>query len=183
MATKSYEELKRQIQALSEEAEKLRSAEKGGVIARMKEAIEAYGITVKDLFGARASASKTPRGKPSSRAATKDGRAAAFADGKGGVWGGRGPRPTWLRQAIASGKKLEDFAVGANGAAPAAQPEPETAAAPRKAPAKKRAAKAKRPGNPKYKDAAGNTWNGRGLQPKWLKDALASGKTLDELRG
>jgi DNA-binding protein H-NS len=30
----------------------------------------------------------------------------------------------------------------------------------------------------KYRDASGNTWSGRGLQPKWLKAALASGKTL-----
>lgn len=33
----------------------------------------------------------------------------------------------------------------------------------------------------KYADSTGNTWSGRGRRPKWLKDALASGKTLDEL--
>jgi DNA-binding protein H-NS len=32
---------------------------------------------------------------------------------------------------------------------------------------------------PKYRDAAtGDTWSGRGLQPKWLKAALASGRSL-----
>jgi DNA-binding protein H-NS len=31
----------------------------------------------------------------------------------------------------------------------------------------------------KYRDAAtGDAWSGRGLQPKWLKAALARGKTL-----
>lgn len=31
----------------------------------------------------------------------------------------------------------------------------------------------------KYRNTAtGDTWSGRGLQPKWLKAALASGKTL-----
>lgn len=31
----------------------------------------------------------------------------------------------------------------------------------------------------KYRNAeSGDTWTGRGLQPKWLKAALASGKTL-----
>jgi DNA-binding protein H-NS len=31
----------------------------------------------------------------------------------------------------------------------------------------------------KYRNAAtGETWSGRGLQPKWLKAAIASGKTL-----
>ena len=34
---------------------------------------------------------------------------------------------------------------------------------------------------PKYRDAeTGNTWSGRGLQPKWLRDALASGKKIGD---
>lgn len=34
---------------------------------------------------------------------------------------------------------------------------------------------------PKYRDAAtGDTWSGRGLQPKWLKAALASGRHLSD---
>lgn len=33
---------------------------------------------------------------------------------------------------------------------------------------------------PKYRDAEGNTWSGRGLKPKWLQSALASGKSLDD---
>lgn len=32
----------------------------------------------------------------------------------------------------------------------------------------------------KYRDAAGNTWSGRGLQPRWLKEALANGKSLQD---
>jgi DNA-binding protein H-NS len=36
---------------------------------------------------------------------------------------------------------------------------------------------------PKYRDPeTGTTWTGRGLQPKWVKAALANGKTLDELK-
>lgn len=30
----------------------------------------------------------------------------------------------------------------------------------------------------KYRDNAGNSWSGRGLHPKWLKAAIASGKSL-----
>lgn len=51
------------------------------------------------------------------------------------------------------------------------------------------AAKEKKSGNagktvaPKYRDVgSGKTWTGRGLQPKWLKEALASGKSLDDLK-
>ncbi|MCU0966111.1 MAG: H-NS histone family protein, partial [Burkholderiaceae bacterium] len=28
--------------------------------------------------------------------------------------------------------------------------------------------------------ATGNTWSGRGLQPRWLKQALASGKKISD---
>lgn len=44
----------------------------------------------------------------------------------------------------------------------------------------------KRPGTgakvaAKYRDgASGDTWSGRGLQPRWLKAALASGKQLSD---
>jgi DNA-binding protein H-NS len=36
---------------------------------------------------------------------------------------------------------------------------------------------------PKYRDpASGTTWSGRGVKPKWVAAALASGKTLDDLK-
>lgn len=36
---------------------------------------------------------------------------------------------------------------------------------------------------PKYRDpATGDTWSGRGLQPNWLKKALAAGRSLDEFK-
>ncbi|MCW7537805.1 H-NS histone family protein [Aquabacterium sp. A7-Y] len=35
---------------------------------------------------------------------------------------------------------------------------------------------------PKYRNGAtGETWTGRGRQPKWVEQALASGKTLEQL--
>lgn len=34
---------------------------------------------------------------------------------------------------------------------------------------------------PKYRNAAtGDTWSGRGLQPKWLKAALAAGRKIED---
>lgn len=33
---------------------------------------------------------------------------------------------------------------------------------------------------PKYSDGAGHTWTGRGLQPNWIKAALAGGKKLED---
>ena len=36
---------------------------------------------------------------------------------------------------------------------------------------------------PKYRDPANaaQTWTGRGKQPQWVRDALAAGKTLEQL--
>lgn len=37
---------------------------------------------------------------------------------------------------------------------------------------------------PRYRNPAdpGQTWSGRGRQPKWVAEALAAGKSLDQLR-
>lgn len=47
-------------------------------------------------------------------------------------------------------------------------------------------AKAKRKSGavaPKYRDVrTGETWSGRGLQPKWLKAAIADGASLDDYK-
>jgi DNA-binding protein H-NS len=40
------------------------------------------------------------------------------------------------------------------------------------------ATKASINGPAKYADVSGNTWSGKGRRPKWLIDALATGKTL-----
>jgi DNA-binding protein H-NS len=34
---------------------------------------------------------------------------------------------------------------------------------------------------PRYKDDAGNTWTGRGKQPRWVVAALAAGRSLESL--
>lgn len=32
---------------------------------------------------------------------------------------------------------------------------------------------------PRYADGQGNTWSGRGKQPRWLRDGLAGGRTIE----
>lgn len=34
----------------------------------------------------------------------------------------------------------------------------------------------------KYRDAAGNSWSGRGLKPKWLKTQLDAGASIDDFK-
>lgn len=49
------------------------------------------------------------------------------------------------------------------------------------APSARQGSRAKVPA--KYRDAAtGESWSGRGLQPKWLKAALAAGRKIDEFK-
>lgn len=46
----------------------------------------------------------------------------------------------------------------------------------------RRAARAANAVPPKYRDASGNTWSGRGFKPRWLQQALAAGASLDSFR-
>lgn len=70
------------------------------------------------------------------------------------------------KAAAAHGFKLSDIVGG--GAAPATKP---------------RKAKPKAAGVAKYANPAdsGQTWTGKGRQPKWFKDALAAGKSPESM--
>jgi len=184
----TYAQIAEQIAALHAKAEKLKRQEVGEVIAKIKKAIAAYGITVQELFG-KVAATK-------SKATTKKTKPAGvpkYSDGNGNVWGGRGPRPQWLREALASGKQLADFLTGGdkkgNGVSPTAKSNKTASvkksaakrAGTKKIGRKKAAAKTTPASRVQYTDGT-NTWGGRGPQPRWLKEAVAAGKSLDELR-
>ena len=112
--TQTYAQIQKQIDVLSREAEQLKRKEVEGVIARIKEAIAAYGLTASELglAGKRVSkVSATKKGSKKSGAKPNGSAVVRFRDGAGNSWVGRGPRPQWLRDALAVGKKLEDFAV------------------------------------------------------------------------
>lgn len=108
---KTYEQVMRQIDSLKSEAEKLRRKEVDGVVARIREAIQHYGITAEDLGLARGSVKAAAKRGPKRKAAAKAPAIVKFRNDSGGTWGGRGKRPQWLRDALAAGKKLEDFKV------------------------------------------------------------------------
>ncbi len=110
---KTYSEIQDEIVKLQAQADQLRENERAEVIGRIKEAIAVYGLTAKDL-GLSVRSAGAPggarKGKSRRRAAAGP-EAAKYQDGNGNVWGGRGPRPRWLREALAAGKALSDFAV------------------------------------------------------------------------
>lgn len=119
MATKSksYQNILKQIETLKAEAEKVRRDEIGGVIARIREAIDHYGLSAADLgLAVKAKPGPKPNAAPTKRkkrkgAAAKAAGVVKYSNGTGGTWGGRGKRPTWLRDELAAGKQLSDFAV------------------------------------------------------------------------
>jgi DNA-binding protein H-NS len=112
--TKTYSQIQKQIESLQREADKLKRQEIEGVITRIKEAIAVYGLSAHDLGLRGRPGPKAGRGHAA--VAQKDGkgkasRAVKYRDDAGNTWGGRGPRPQWLRDALAAGKTLQDFAV------------------------------------------------------------------------
>lgn len=115
--TKTYAQIVKQIEVLKQDAEKLRRKEVEGVIGRIREAITVYGLTAADLGLATATKAaagpkaKAPAKKRGRKAVAKAPAEAKFRNEAGQTWGGRGKRPQWLRDALAAGKTLADFAV------------------------------------------------------------------------
>lgn len=118
---KTYSQVIKQIESLQQEADKLRRQEIEGVVTRIREAIDHYKLTAADLGLAPAAgqrAAKTPgkpavrkSGRKSAKVRAATARTAKYKDDQGRTWGGIGKRPQWLRDALAAGKTLQDFAV------------------------------------------------------------------------
>ncbi len=123
---KSLKQVLSQIEKLQKEAESLRSKEISGVVARIREAIDHYGLTPEELFGSSAKSAGRGRRAGKAATATKPGRKAAgksagsgrpsmgspkYHDGAGRTWTGVGKRPNWFKDALAAGKKAEDLLI------------------------------------------------------------------------
>ena len=160
--TKTIAQLNAEIAALQAEANKLYALELKNAVAKVNELIANYALTPSDLKfpngSAAASKLHSVRGLPASKASSG---AAKYSDGRGNSWGGRGPRPAWLRAALEAGASLESF--HGTTAAPSTQPAHVEAASTSRAVGKRPA---------KFRDAQGNSWSGRGSRPRWLQAAL-----------
>lgn len=91
----TYKELLARKQELDAEIERARQAEAQVALASVRETIAAFGFTAEDLFGTRRKSRGAANGAPRFRHPET-----------GETWGGRGPRPRWLK-----GKDPEQFRV------------------------------------------------------------------------
>ena len=105
MAT--LQELIAQKEDLDRQIEQTKTRERGAAIEKVKALMSEYGLTPADL-GSRPAAKGIGKGKTGSGAKV----AAKYRNtSTGESWSGRGLQPRWLKAAIASGRKIGDFAV------------------------------------------------------------------------
>ena len=167
---KTYSQLQAHIAKLQSEAETLRKSELAEVIAKIRVAVTAYGISPEDLFGGKLKKSTAKKSavttKNASDLKSKGDLTAKFADDTGNTWVGRGPRPAWLRDALANGKALADFAVAGLKTNQSMNGKTSLPKAVKKVAVKAGVKVPKKPIAAKYKDGEGNSWTGRGSQPR-----------------
>ncbi|WP_418320415.1 H-NS family nucleoid-associated regulatory protein [Piscinibacter sakaiensis] len=89
-------ELERQIEAT-------RRHERADAIAKVKALMAEQGLTLADISGKTGS---SRGGSSGGKVAAKYRNAAT-----GETWSGRGLQPKWLKAALASGRKIEEFAL------------------------------------------------------------------------
>lgn len=99
----TYNDLLKQIESLTKQAEELRKTEISTVIADIKDKMETFGITLADLGAARAT-KKAGGSGAGSKVAVK------YRNGSD-TWSGRGRTPKWLADAEANGANRESFLV------------------------------------------------------------------------
>lgn len=114
---KTYADLTQQILQLQAQAEARRLSEAKGVIRTINEFIATYGLTAADLkFAQTSSPASAPEvrsvvaPKSAGSVAVKSG-SQSYSDGAGNTWTGRGPRPKWLREALAAGDSFSKYEV------------------------------------------------------------------------
>ena len=100
----NLQELMAQKAALEKQIEQTKKQERGDAVARVLGLMSEYGLTTADL-GAKAPAKGKSKGS-GAKVAAKYRNAST-----GESWSGRGLQPRWLKAALASGRKISDFAV------------------------------------------------------------------------
>lgn len=99
----SLQELIAQKEALERQIDETRQKDRLEAITKVRTLMEDYGLSAADVSG---------KGAPKARAGKGNKVAAKYRNtATGDSWSGRGLQPKWLKAALASGRKLGDFAV------------------------------------------------------------------------
>jgi DNA-binding protein H-NS len=88
--------------ALDKQIADAQREERSGAIAQIKALMAEHGLSAPDLNSRAPKARTTSGGKVAAKYRNK---------ATGETWSGRGLQPRWLKAALASGKKIADFAV------------------------------------------------------------------------
>ncbi len=99
----SLQDLIAQKEALERQIEITKKQDRNEAIGKIRTLMSEYGLSIADLSA-----------KGSSKAGPRSGNkvAAKYRNkATGDSWSGRGLQPKWLKAALASGRKIEEFAV------------------------------------------------------------------------
>lgn len=104
---RSSREIGEEIAKLQSELEKARQAEKAEVVAKIRVAVEHYGITAAEIFSATGKSSRKAKAgvKPKAKVAAP----VKFKDDAGNTWSGFGRKPKWFADLIAAGKTEDEL--------------------------------------------------------------------------
>ena len=101
----TLQELLAQKATLEKQIAETQRQERADAIAKVKSLMAEYGLTAADIVGKTGAAA--PKAPPSGKKVAPKFR----NPDSGETWTGRGLQPNWLKSALASGKKLSDFAL------------------------------------------------------------------------
>ena len=96
----TLQELLAQKEALEKQIAETQRRERDEAIARIRALMAEYGLSMADIVG------KAQRKAPARKVAAK-----YRNPDTGETWSGRGLQPKWLREALAQGRALDDFAL------------------------------------------------------------------------
>jgi DNA-binding protein H-NS len=104
----TLQELMAQKEALERQIDQTRNQARADAIEKVRALMTEYGLTAADLGGkGGAKAARKTKGAGSGAKVAAKYRNASTGE----TWSGRGLQPRWLKAALASGRKLADFAV------------------------------------------------------------------------
>lgn len=96
---------------IDRQIEDTRRTERADAVARIRELMDEYDLTTADLSNRAVARSSGAGAKTGARGASGKVAPKYRNQATGDTWSGRGLQPKWLKAALASGRKIEDFAV------------------------------------------------------------------------